>query len=105
MTTGSTDFYIKRVISDTNYVTLYNYKTGEPVRVPESEVESKLKIIKEQIQVSGDKAIPSEKYKLYVRTKDECIDSVVSDVVSEVAPASNIKRNKRKRGRRGKRNH
>ena len=47
----------------------------------------------------------AESYKLYVRTKDECIDSVVSDVVSEVAPASNVKRNKRKRGRRGKRNH
>ena len=106
MTTGTQDFFIKNVIDETDYVTLYNYKSGKPVKVPSGDVDKKLKIQKQQLNMQdGQVDGIAESYKLYVRTKDECIDSVVSDVVSEVAPASNIKTNKRKRGRRGKRNH
>ena len=72
MTTGTQDFFIKNVIDETNYVTLYNYKSGKPVKVPSEDVDKKLKIEKQQLNMqNGQVNGITESYKLYVRTKNE----------------------------------
>ena len=105
MTTGTTDYYIKTIVDQTEYTTLYYYKSGKPVKVPSSEVTDKLKIKKQPLVMkNGEVNGYGKEYKLYVKTKEECIDSVVSGTTNQVALDGNAKRNKRKRGRRGKRN-
>jgi len=105
MTTGSSDYYIKQVTPVGDTTTLYYYKSGKPVIVPSSEVASKLQIKKQPLIMKDGQAGNYEKeYNLFVRTKEECIDSVVSGTTNQVALDGNAKRNKRKRGRRGKRN-
>jgi len=105
MTTGTSDYYIKQVSPVVETTTLYYYKSGKPVEIPSSEVANKLQI-KKQPLVMTDGAVSGygEEYKLFVRTKEECIDSVVSSTANQVALDGNTKRNKRKRGRRSKRN-
>ena len=104
MITGQ-DYYIKHITDQTEYTTLYYYKSGKPVKVPSSEVESKLQIKKQPLVMkNGVVSGYGEEYKLFVRTKEECVDSVVSGTANQVALGGNTKRNKRKRGRRGKRN-
>ena len=106
MTTGSSDYYIKQVTPVGDTTTLYYYKSGKPVIVPSSEVASKLQIKKQPLimEDNGEVSGYEKEYNLFVRTKEECIDSVVSGTTNQVALDGNAKRNKRKRGRRGKRN-
>lgn len=105
MVTNSSEWFLKDVSKDENsYSVIYNYQSGEPIRVPTTDVNTYLskqtksvKIIDGVAQEYGEVFYP------FVINKEKCIGSVASDNTAMVAPSSKVKGKRRKRGKRGKR--
>ena len=100
------DWYLKTVSGDQNsYTTIYEYQSGDPVRVPSTDVSTYLsKTTKSMKMVDGLVQEYGEAFCPFVLTKEKClIGTVVSSNASMVAPSSKTKGTRHKRGKRGKR--
>ena len=105
MVNDSSDWYLKNVSKDeSSYTTLYNYQSGDPVRVPTTDINEYLsKTTKSMKIVDGVAQEYGKVFNPFVLTKEKCIGSVASDNTAMVAPSSKVKGKRRKRGKRGKR--
>ena len=105
MTTQQQDFSVK--LLDRNdehlYTTIYDSISGDPFRVKIERIDHYLSKIKKRSKLSGDKLVFSGEWiPSFVKTKEEIIGSPSSSVAKRVAPQSQVKAGKRRRGRRGK---
>ena len=105
MTTQQQDFEVK--LLDRNdehlYTTIYDSISGDPFRVKTDRIGHYLSKIKRRSELSGDKLVFSGEYiPVFVKTKEEIIGSPSSSVAERVAPQSQVKAGKRRRGRRGR---
>ena len=105
MVNNSSDWYLKNVSKDeSSYTTLYNYQSGEPVRVPTTYMNTYLSKTTKSIKIVDGVAQEYGKvFNPFVLTKEKCIGSVAFDNTAMVAPSSKVKGKRQKRGKRGKR--
>jgi len=105
MTISNQDFQVKMIESNEDhlYTTIYDSLSGDPFRVRTERVGYHLSFTKKrsrlehkQLTTYGE-AIPA-----FVKTKEEIIGSPLSSKADGVAPVSQVKVGKRRRGRRGK---
>jgi hypothetical protein len=101
--TTEQNFYVKTLKPDDDRVTIYKATSGDEFKVrPDmvnhylSKVKKRTKFVGGSLQTYGD-YIP-----VFVRTKEEIIGSPSSSMTEGVAPQSQVKAGKRRRGRRGK---
>jgi hypothetical protein len=101
--TTEQNFYVKTLKPDDDRVTIYKATSGDEFKVrPDmvnhylSKVKKRTKFVGGSLQTYGD-WIP-----VFVRTKEEIIGSPYSSMTEGVAPQSQVKAGKRRRGRRGK---
>jgi len=104
-TQQSQDFYVKTI--DTNdeslYTTIYDATSGAPFRVKTEMLGHYLEKTKKSLELVGKELKPIGKWqKAFVRTKEEIIGSPSSGKINGVAPVSQVKAGKRRRGRRGR---
>lgn len=102
----TSDWYLKTVSRNENsYTTIYEYQSGEPVRVPSTDVSTYLsKTTKSMKIVDGLAQEYGEVFNPFVLTKEKCLaGTVVSSDASMVAPSGKTKGKRQKRGKRGKR--
>ena len=105
MTTQQQDYYTKMIDSNDDhlYTIIYDSISGDPFRVKTDRVGHYLSKVKRRSRLSGDKLVFSGEWiKAFVKTKEEIIGSPSSSVAEGVAPQSQVKAGKRRRGRRGK---
>ena len=105
MTTQQQDYYTKMIDSNDDhlYTIIYDSISGDPFRVKTDRVGHYLSKIKRRSRLSGDKLVFSGEWiKAFVKTKEEIIGSPSSSVAKRVAPQSQVKAGKRRRGRRGR---
>ena len=105
MTTQQQDFTVK--LLDRNdehlYTTIYDSISGDPCKVKTERLDYYLSKVKRRSKLSGDKLVFSGEWiPSFVKTKEEIIGSPSSSVAERVAPQSQVKAGKRRRGRRGK---
>lgn len=105
MVTNSSDWFLKDISKGENsHSVIYNYQSGEPIRVPTTDVNTYLsKKTKSIKMVDGVAQEYGEVFNPFVINKEKCIGSVASDNTAMVAPSSKVKGKRRKRGKRGKR--
>jgi len=104
-TTQSQDYYTKMIDNNEDhlYTTIFDAVSGDPFRVKTDRVGHYLSKVKKESRLSGDKLIFSGDWvKAFVKTKEEIIGSPSSSKIDRVAPVSQVKAGKRRRGRRGK---
>ena len=104
MTTNQ-DYYVKQI--ETNdahqYTTIFDSVTGAPFRVKNEMVGHYLEKVKRKNKVVDNKLVPSDMLiPAFVKTTNEIIGSPSSGKIDRVAPVSQVKAGKRRRGRRGK---
>ncbi len=105
MTTQQQDYYTKMIDSNDDhlYTIIYDSISGDPFRVKTDRVGHYLSKVKRRSRLSGDKLVFSGEWiKAFVKTKEEIIGSPSSSVAERVAPQSQVKAGKRRRGRRGR---
>jgi len=105
MTTSNQDFKVKLLDrnEDHLYTTIYDSISGDPFRVRSERVEYHLSFTKKRSRLEGKELVFfGESVPAFVRTKEEIIGSPSSSVAEGVAPQSQVKAGKRRRGRRGK---
>tara|TARA_Y100000004_G_scaffold26041_4_gene26337 strand:- start:1301 stop:1624 length:324 start_codon:yes stop_codon:yes gene_type:complete len=105
MATQQQDYYSK--IIDNNdehlYTTIYDSISGDPFRVKLEMVDHYLKKVKRQSKLQGKNIVfTGEWIPSFVKTKKEIIGSPSSSMAEGVAPQSQVKAGKRRRGRRGR---
>ena len=103
MTTQQQDYYTKMIDSNDDhlYTIIYDSISGDPFRVKTDRVGHYLSKVKRRSRLSGDKLVFSGEWiKAFVKTKEEIIGSPSSSVAERVAPQSQVKAGKRRRGRR-----
>ena len=105
MTTGVQDWKLKwQNRGEDLWIYVYDYLTGQPVKVPKANMEYYLSKTTKSIRVvEGSVQEYGEGFHPFVRTKEECIGSVVSSDTATVAPSGKANGKRRKRGKRGKR--
>tara|TARA_R110002153_G_scaffold91661_1_gene223203 strand:- start:221 stop:547 length:327 start_codon:yes stop_codon:yes gene_type:complete len=104
-TTQSQDFYVKEIDNNNDqlYTIIYDSVSGDPFRVKTDRVPHYLSKIKRKGVVEGEKLVFSGDWvKAFVKTKEEIIGSPSSGKINGVAPVSQVKAGKRRRGRRGR---
>ena len=104
-TTQSQDFYVKEIDNNNDqlYTIIYDSVSGDPFRVKTDRVGHYLSKVRKESRLSGDKLIFSGDWvKAFVKTKEEIIGSPSSGKINGVAPVSQVKAGKRRRGRRGR---
>lgn len=104
MTTNQ-DYYVKEI--ETNdahqYTTIFDSVTGAPFRVKNEMVGHYLEKAKRENQVVDNKLVATGKWiPAFVKTTNEIIGSPSSGKADKVAPVSQVKAGKRRRGRRGR---
>lgn len=105
MTTKQQDYFIKEIDNNEEhlYTTIFDSVSGDPFRVKTDRIGHYLSKVKRKSKLQGDKLVFSDEYvKAFVKTKEEIIGSPSSSVAEGVAPQSQVKAGKRRRGRRGK---
>jgi len=105
MTTSNQDFKVRMIESNDDhlYTTIYDSISGDPFRVRSERVEYHLSFTKKRSRLEGKELVFfGESVPAFVRTKEEIIGSPSSSVAEGVAPQSQVKAGKRRRGRRGK---
>ena len=103
--TTQQDYYIKEINNNEDYLytTIYDSVTGDPFRVKTDRVNHYLTKIKKQSTLNGKELVfAGEWIPSFVKTKEEIIGSPSSSVAERVAPQSQVKAGKRRRGRRGR---
>ena len=104
--TTQQDYFVKVVDNNEDhlYTTIFDSITGEPFRVRIDRLEYYLSKQKRKSKLSGDKLIfTGDWIPSFVKTKEKIIGSPSSSVAKRVAPRSQVKAGKRRRGKRGKR--
>ena len=105
MTTQQQDYFIKTIDSNEDhlYTTIFDSVTGDPFRVKTERVGHYLTKVKKQSKLKGKQLVfTGEWIPSFVKTKKEIIGSPSSSVAERVAPQSQVKAGKRRRGRRGR---
>ena len=105
MTTQQQDYYTKMIDSNDDhlYTTIYDSVSGDPFRVKTERVGHYLSKIKKESKLEGKQLVfTGEWIPSFVKTKEKIIGSPSSSVAKRVAPRSQVKAGKRRRGRRGK---
>jgi len=104
--TTQQDYFVKVVDNNEDhlYTTIFDSVTGEPFRVKIDRIDYYLSKLKRKSKLNGDKLIfTGEWIPSFVKTKEKIIGSPSSSVAKRVAPRSQVKAGKRRRGKRGKR--
>ena len=105
MTTSSQDFKVRMINNNEDhlYTTIYDSLSGDPFRVRTERVDYHLSFTKKRSKLEGKQLVSyGEAVPAFVKTKEEIIGSPSSSVAERVAPQSQVKAGKRRRGRRGK---
>ena len=105
MATQQQDYFTKMIDSNEDhlYTTIYDATSGDPFRVKSDRVGHYLSKIKRKSKLEGKELVFSGEYiPAFVKTKQEIIGSPSSSKAERVAPVSQVKAGKRRRGRRGR---
>ena len=105
MTTNQQDFQVKVLNrnDDHLYTTIYDSLSGAPFRVKTERVNYHLSQTKRKSKLEGQSLVFFGEYiPGFVKTKEEIIGSPSSSVAKRVAPQSQVKAGKRRRGKRGR---
>jgi hypothetical protein len=105
MTTSNQDFKVRMIESNDDhlYTTIYDSLSGDPFRVKTERVEYHLSCTKRRSKLEGKSLVFYGEYiPAFVKTKEEIIGSPSSGKIDRVAPISQVKAGKRRRGRRGR---
>ena len=105
MTTQQQDYFVKMIDSNEDhlYTTIYDSLSGDPFRVKTERVAYHLSCMKRRSKLKGKSLVFYGEYiPAFVKTKEEIIGSPSSSVAERVAPQSQVKAGKRRRGRRGR---
>ncbi len=103
--TTQQDYYIKEIENNDDhlYTVIYDSISGDPFRVKTDRVGHYLSKVKRRSELSGERLVFNGDWiKAFVKTKQEIIGSPSSSVAERVAPQSQVKAGKRRRGRRGR---
>jgi len=104
--TTQQDYYIKTIDNNEDhlYTIIFDSTSGDPLRVKTENLGYYLSKVKRKSKLSGDRLIfTGEWIPSFVKTKEKIIGSPSSSVAKRVAPRSQVKAGKRRRGKRGKR--
>ena len=99
------DYYSKVIETNDEHLntTIFDSISGDPFRVKIESVDHYLTKVRRQSKLQGEKIVfTGEWIPSFVKTKKEIIGSPSSSVAEGVAPQSQVKAGKRRRGRRGK---
>jgi len=105
MTTQQQDYYTKMIDSNEDhlYTTIFDAVSGDAFRVKTERVGHYLSKVKRQSVLKCEQLVFSGEYiPAFVKTKQEIIGSPSSSKADRVAPISQVKAGKRRRGRRGR---
>ena len=105
MTTQSQDYFVKHIESNDDhlYTVLYDSVTGDSFRVKTEMAGHYLTKLKKKSKIVNNKLVfTGEWIPAFVKTKNEIIGSPSSGETDRVAPDSQVKAGKRRRGRRGR---
>ncbi len=104
--TTQQDYYIKKIDNNDDhlYSIIYDSISGDPLRVKTESLDYYLSKVKRKSELRKDRIVfKGEWIPSFVKTKEQIIGSPSSSVAKRVAPQSQVKAGKRRRGRRGKR--
>ena len=103
--TTEQDYYVKKIENNDDhlYTTIYDSMSGDPFKVKTDRVGHYLSKMKRQSRLSGENLVFAGKWiPAFVKTQKEIIGSPSSSMAEGVAPQSQVKAGKRRRGRRGR---